>query len=152
VVRFLLLLLFLGPISYAQDDQTVLDVGTGVFNSTEMRTISLGIQEDLWYTLKQRAIGGFWVDNTSKGSVFLSGQLGFEVKNGGAVASVFSGPCVISSPDQVLGGYLQFMSDLHLGLQDRDLNQLGVFFRHISSAGFATPNLGRDILGLEIRF
>jgi hypothetical protein len=147
--------IFLSTASYAQDDQVITNVGIGVSNSYGTRMVSLGIQEDLWGTLKQRGMGGFWIDDSGNGrnsSAFISGQLGFEVNSNGTVVSIFTGPALISIPDSYLGGPFQFMSDVHWGVQDMDLNYIGVYYRHISSAGLETPNVGRDIVGLEIRF
>ena len=74
------------------------------------------------------------------------------MNSNGTVVSIFTGPALISIPDSYLGGPFQFMSDVHWGVQDMDLNYIGVYYRHISSAGLETPNVGRDIVGLEIRF
>lgn len=156
----IILILLVSIKSYAQDDQYILDGGVGVFHSaakglSETKMLSLGMQEDIWGPLKQRGTIGGWLDNYSHGrkdSGFVSGQLGFEVNNNGWVAGVFSGPSLISSPDALLGGVLQFMDDFHFGLQDRDSNYVGVFYRHFSSAGIETPNIGRDLIGVEFRF
>lgn len=141
--------------AYSQDDQIVWGAGIGSGDSYGTRMLSLGIQEDLWYALKQRGTVGGWFDPTGNGrssSVLASGQLGFEVNSRGTVVSIFTGPCLISTPDSYLGGYFQFMTDAHIGLQDNDVNYLGVFYRHISSAGIENPNVGRDIMGLELKF
>lgn len=146
--------------AHAQEDQTIVDGGIGVFNSakkslSETKTFSLGVQEDLWGPLKQRATGGFWLDNSGNGkkdSLFAAGQLGFEVNNNGWLLGIFSGPALISSPDVLLGGPVQFMDDIHLGIQDKGSNYIGFFYRHFSSAGLEMPNIGRDMIGIELRF
>lgn len=139
--------------AYCQEDQLVFDGGIGDGNSYGMRAASVGVQEDLWFALKDRFTVGGWVDSSSgKSSSFLgSTQLGFEVDNGGVLASIFSGPAMISNPDSLLGGYFQFMTDVHFGIQDKQSNYFGIMYRHISSAGIETPNIGRDIIGLELR-
>ena len=151
-MRALLLILLLTAPAYAVNDQYVVDAGIGISNSAKMRTASLGIQEDLWDAVKQRGTIGFWGGGPGTSSFFAAGQLGFEVNNRGTVASIFSGPALISNTDSMLGSYLEFVTDLHLGLQDGNMNYLGLFYRHVSSAGLAEPNVGRDIVGLEIKF
>jgi hypothetical protein len=153
-------LLLLSTPAYSQDDQYVLDGGIGVFNSgkkslSETKMLTIGKQEDLWGPLKSRGVVGGWLDNSGGGktnSALVAGQIGFEVNRDGLVGGVFSGPCLISSPDVLLGGNFQFMDDLHLGIQDNENNYFGVMYRHLSSAGLSTPNIGRDIIAIELRF
>jgi hypothetical protein len=144
--------------SYADD--LVLDGGVGVFNSakkglSETKMLTLGLQGDLIGPLKDRAVIGGWLDNGGyyrSNSAVIGGQLGFEVSRDGLVAGIFAGPALISNPDILLGGPFQFMDDLHLGIQDRNGYYIGVMYRHLSSAGLETPNIGRDIVGIELRF
>lgn len=158
--KFAIIALFLSTLVYAQDDQVIVDGGVGVFNSgknslSETKTLTLGIQEDIYGPLKDRAIVGGWLDNAGNGksgSALASGQLGFEVNRDGLVAGIFSGPAMISNTDVLLGGHFQFMDDLHLGIQDKDGSYIGIVYRHLSSAGVEMPNVGRDLVGIELRF
>lgn len=158
--KFILVLLLLSTPALAQQDQVLIDGGLGVFNSgkkslSETKMISLGVQEDVWGPLKDRVVLGGWIDNAGggrNGSAFGAGQIGFEVNSNGLVGSIFTGPALISSPDVLLGGRFQFMDDLHLGIQDKDSNYIGIMYRHLSSAGLETPNIGRDIIAIELRF
>lgn len=160
MTKFVFLFLFLFTAAYAQDDQTILDGGVGVFNSgktslSETKMIAVGVQEDLWGALKDRAIVGGWLDNAGNGkssSGFAGGQLGFEVNRDGLIAGIFSGPALISNTDVLLGGHFQFMDDLHIGIQDKQNNYIGIIYRHLSSAGLEMPNIGRDMVGIELRF
>lgn len=142
----------------AKADEIVTDIGLGVLKSgqklSETKELNVGLQENLWNPFKLRGSIGGWLDsfNNRSSSLFYSGQLGYEVNNNGFLAGVFSGPCVITNTDGLLGGNLQFMSDFHLGIQDVENNYFGLMYRHISSAGLATPNIGRDFMGLEFRF
>lgn len=154
-------LLIVSGNAWAQDDQVIVDGGVGVFHSadkglSEMKMITLGIQEDVWGPLKMRGTGGAWIDNAGNGrtgSALVSGQLGYEVNSHGLVGSIFTGPTLISHPDQVLlGGYFEFMEDIHLGIQDEHNSYIGVMYRHISDAGLTAVNIGRDSIGIEIRF
>ncbi len=159
-MKKLIFLLLFSSLAHAQGDQFSVDAGFGVFNSgknslSETKTVAIGYQEDLWDALKQRVTLGGWVDDAGNGknnSVFLAGQLGFEVNRDGLVAGVFSGPAVISNTDVLLGGHFQFMDDVRLGIQDRIGSYVGVFYRHLSSAGLEMPNIGRDMVGVEIRW
>lgn len=144
--------------SYAGD--LILDGGVGVLNSgkkslSETKMLTLGLQGDLIGPLKDRAVIGGWLDNAGRyrsNSAVVSGQIGFEVNSGGLVAGIFTGPALISNPDALLGGPFQFMDDLHIGIQDRSGYYIGVMYRHLSSAGIEKPNIGRDVVGLELRF
>jgi hypothetical protein len=158
--KFLTLSLLICSTAFAQDDQLILNGGVGVFHSgdkglSETKMATLGVQEDIWGPLKDRVVVGGFIDNSGdgkSGSAIISGQLGFEVNRDGLVAGIFSGPTLISNPDILLGGNFQFMEDLHLGIQDKDSNYIGIFYRHISSAGLEMPNIGRDFVGLELRW
>jgi hypothetical protein len=155
----LIIFMCLSQSAYAQDDQWVLDGGVGAFHSadkglSETKMLTFGIQEDLWGPLKDRTVVGGYLDNAGNGksgSALIAGQLGFEVNRDGLVAGIFAGPSIITTPDSLLGGYFEFTDDLHVGIQDRD-NYIGVFYRHISDAGLTSVNIGRDVIGLELRF
>lgn len=158
-MKYLFFLFLFSTVSYAQD-QIVVDGGLGVFNSgkkslSETKMASLGLQEDLWNCVKDRFTGGVWLDNAGNGrksSGFASAQVGFEVNNNGIVGSIFTGPAFINQTDALLGGNFQFMENFNLGIQDQNSNYIGVYYRHISDAGLTPINIGRDFMGLEIRF
>lgn len=136
-------------------DEVTFDLGLGALNTTStMKFVSLGVQEDLWTIVKQRATVGGWIDQSpgNASSGFIAGQLGVEIVNSGWVGSTFFGPGAISQSDNLLGGWFQFMSSLEFGLRDINGNYIGAMFRHFSSAGVETPNLGRNVLGLELKF
>jgi hypothetical protein len=97
-------------------------------------------------------VGGY-VDNSGegrKGAAFAKLQIGAapgpEI---GVFAKAFVGPCLISSKDVLLGGYGQFCSDLGIGIRDRT-SFVAIGYSHISSAGLARPNKGRDYLLGEV--
>jgi Lipid A 3-O-deacylase (PagL) len=146
--------LLITSIAYAQDLQTVLDIESGVSNSSQSKMLTLGVQEDMWGALKDKFMAGGWIDNGigKSSSALVSGQMGFEVDRSGLVGGIFSGPSVVFTPDVLLGGWLQFVSDVHLGIEDTKSNYFGVMYRHISSGGLETPNVGRDYVGVEIKF
>lgn len=146
--------------AYADQDQIVTDVGLGSFGTkgsslSQDKFAKIGWQEDVWYSLKHRFNVGGWIDSRGVGyysSAFCGYQLGFEVTNETLQASIFSGPTIISSPDNALGGIVQFNESIFFGIVDKDRDSIGVAYNHFSSAGLEMPNLGRDFLGLEIKF
>lgn len=99
--------------------------------------------------------GGFWVDNSDRpgatGSGFLQTSIGIEPTAGPIYANFFQGVALITHPDTVLGGNGQFVEDVGLGIRDQKTHEaIGIFYKHISSAGLERPNLGRDFIGLQI--
>jgi hypothetical protein len=146
--------------STAFADEVVMDVGLGALNSrndniSQVKMAKVGVQEDVWYNLKQRFNVGGWTDARGQdfsGSAFAGYQLGFVVRNDVFEASIFSGPTVISSTDALLGGHFQFNETLFLGIVDKNDNAIGLAWNHFSSAGIEMPNYGRDFAGLEIKF
>jgi hypothetical protein len=148
---------------FASDNYTdtfFVDGGLGIFSTeghslSQTKFLKIGVQEDLWYALKQRFDGGFWLDTRGDGrtsSGFMGYQLGFEVKNDLFVGSIWSGPALISSPDIALGGIVQFNETIFFGIVDKSGDNIGIAYNHFSSAGLEMPNLGKDFIGLEIRF
>ena len=160
LVTILLLIGIWANVAYGDDSQYIVDGGIGVFHSatnslSETKMLTLGIQNTISGPWKDRTVVGGWIDNAGggkTGSALASGQIGFEVNKDGLLAGVFSGPAAISTTDVLLGGHLQFMDDVHLGIEDKDKNYFGVMYRHLSSAGISTPNIGRDVIAIELRF
>jgi hypothetical protein len=158
-VKYLIVLLFFVTVQPLYADSLV-DVGLGVFNSgknspSETKFAAIGYQGDFWGALKNRLNLGGWIDNVGNGrgsSAFVAAQIGFEVESNGWCSSVFIGPALIGSPDSYLGGRFQFYDSLNFGIKDKDSNYIGISYRHISSAGIHDRNIGRDVLGIEIRF
>lgn len=157
--KFLALLALVSTPAVA-DTTLSLDVATGIFNSgrnnlAETKLLKIGLEEDLWYNLKHRINGGIWLDNVGNGrnnSGFLAYQWGFVVNNGNVEAGVYSGPAYITTPDIYLGGRFQFNETACLGISDRGGNVLSACYNHFSSGGLEFPNIGRDFLGVQIKF
>jgi len=159
MLRYITLIAFLFS-TICSADEVVLDAGLGIFG-TEGHSLSqvkfgkVGIEEDLWYALKQRFNVGGWLDSRGDGrksSAFAGYQLGFEVKNDLLIGSVWSGPSLITSPDIALGGPLQFNETIFFGIVDKKQDVIGIAYNHFSSAGIEMPNLGDDFACLEIKF
>lgn len=126
-----------------QNDST--NGSSKLFGIRRQESISFGIHSAF-------ELGGY-VDNGGagrKGAALFKAQLGVtpgpEV---GTFAKAFFGPCLISARDTQLGGYGQFCSDIGIGIRDRD-SSVTIGYGHISSAGLALPNHGRDFLMFEL--
>lgn len=140
-------------------DQVITDVGLGAFGSkgasvSQDKFTKLGLQEEIWSPFQERFNLGGWIDDRSPGyssAAFMGYQIGFEVTNDVLQGSVWTGPTMLTSTDQMLGGIFQFNETIFFGIVDKDKNSIGIAYNHFSSAGLETPNLGRDYLGLEIK-
>ena len=154
------LIAFLADRCHAQNDQISTEIGLGVFGTrgsslSQVKFVKLGLQEDLWYSFKERFNVGGWTDSRGdgrSGSGFAGYQVGFEVTNDTFQASIFTGPTLISSPDIALGGILQFNETIFFGIVNKQNETIGIAYNHFSSAGLEAPNLGRDFMGLQIKF
>ncbi|CAM6003922.1 unnamed protein product [Sphagnum balticum] len=154
----LLVALLVATPVFAQDE-FLIDAGLGAFSTigdtlAQVKFGKIGLQEDLWYALKQRFNVGGWLDarDGMANSGFAGYQLGFVVQNDIYEMSIFSGPSVITSPDTSLGGRFQFNETVFFGIKDKLGNSIGAAYNHFSSAGIEMPNLGKDFLCLEIKF
>lgn len=125
IIKIIWLAIFLSTIAYAQDDQIT------VFGSTNQ--LSLGIQEDLWGSVKQKGLMGY-----GSNKEFLAGQLGFEVVSGEFIGNAFIGPYLGSD------WHLGTVADIGFGIRDRNLNYIGLMYRQMGSSN--------DIIGAEIKF
>jgi hypothetical protein len=96
--------------------------------------------------------GGGYVDNAGggrKGSGLAKLQVGTTPGDAiGVFGKAFVGPCYLTTTDNQLGGHGQFCSDVGVGLRDSE-SFMAVNYSHISSAGLAMPNRGRDFLVFE---
>lgn len=122
--------------------------------ASSQKGLSFGRQSE-WSIFETKTEGGFWVDNTGRqgaeGSTFLSYSVGIEPRWGALYLNVFQGVAVLSNKDTVLGGHFQFVEDVGLGIRDQEKGTaVGVFYKHISSAGIYKPNVGRDFLGVQV--
>lgn len=158
--KFAFILILFSSIAHAKGDEILLDAGLGAFSTegyslSQVKFAKIGLQEDLWYSLKQRFNVGGWLDNRGQGrtsSAFGGYQIGFDVENDVFEASVFTGPSLISSTDVALGGILQFNETVFLGIRDKSGDTIGMAYNHFSSAGLESPNLGKDFMCLEVKF
>lgn len=140
-------------VSTAQAEVTAsVALGKGVLDRVPFeRQASIGYRlhfSETWFIKPE--LGG-WLGGLGEQSWFIGAPVGLEVwiPNSGAYASAAVGPSRISHPDRILGGFGQFDCEFGLGLKTERAN-LGLTWKHFSSAGLAMPNLGRDFIGLQV--
>lgn len=144
-MRILYLLLL--TLSACASPSIAIAIGQG--NSSGMREMTIASGESIWDNLRYRGSAGVWAGGPGLGAIYGSYQLGWAVDSGPVTLSLYSGPALISSTDQLLGSYLEFASEVHADFRNED-GYLGVFYRHMSDAGLTSINVGRDVVGLEI--
>lgn len=131
-----------------------LTAGAGVGNSEHSRLINAGVRLPLVFNLIEQYEIGFWVDprtNGYSGSGYAANLVGVEVKTNPLVLRAMIGPAIITNTDILLGGiFPQFTEDFFVGIIDNTGNSIGAKYKHLSSAGIYSPNVGRDFVGLEI--
>lgn len=71
------------------------------------------------------------------------------VAESGLTARIGFGPALISHPDDRLTGHFQFNIQARLGLNMGGW-ETGLQALHLSNAGIALPNLGRDVVSIYI--
>lgn len=132
--------------------------GPGISNSRltgSTKAFGLRYEDSIFYSLSYAAEMGGWVDNGGNGrSNSLLAKLQVGVTPGmerGIFGKAFVGPCFLNATDTQLGGHGQFCTDIGLGLRDV-FTFMDIDYGHISSAGLATPNKGRDYIMFEAGF
>ncbi len=128
----------------------------GVFNSgkkslAETKLVNIGHREYGPGGLCFQYEGGGWVDSVGQGrsgSAYGALQVGVEAGDT-VIARVVTGPALISSPDEYLGGIFQFSEDFFMGIRGNSESTVGIKYKHFSSAGLEQPNVGRDFMGVE---
>jgi hypothetical protein len=149
VILFKLCLLW--PLS--ADGGTFFRYGTGVSRSSGMHTLTLGYEEKVIGPFITQLEGGIFSDSAGegrRGSAFGTASIGIEATPGYFVLRSVHGIGAITSPDSMLGGWFQFNNDLLIGIQDDHGVIFGLNYKHISSAGINTPNLGRDMVLVHV--
>lgn len=156
--------LFLGLMllmsSYAEADSLNFGYGVGVANSAssyigEVKTITLGINREIWNGIFYQTDVGIWADSQAgrSSSGFGNFSLGLEVNPGYFVIRSSWGLAVVTHTDFYLGGnFPNFKQDLFIGVRDHKDNTIGINYSHLSSAGIHLPNVGRDFITIQLGF
>lgn len=155
--KLLLILSFLITCSAFAD--TVVKYGSNVCNENEKlgstKTIFIADQTMIFGPfVRQYELGG-WVDNSGiegrRSSLLGGASLGVNVNAEIFFAQALVGPSLISHTDSNLGGHFQFNNDIALGFRDPDTKAtVGLSYKHVSSAGLASPNKGRDFIMFRV--
>lgn len=166
-MKILLITTFLTPlpfISYAQEDYNkqnhyFFKYGIGVFESaagspTETHILSVGAQFPLTKYFIWQVEGGGWVDTRGdmgrNSSLFFSPSVGLDLNFDLFYVQALIGPALITTTDSYLGGNFQFTEDLGFGIKDKRGLGIGIFYKHFSSGGIESPNVGRDFMSLKV--
>lgn len=126
--------------------------GPGIENSEltgVTKTFGLRMEDYAAFGIYGAAEIGGYVDNGGFGRKSAGvGKLQIGVKPGpatGLYGFAFVGPAGITATDTRLGSYFQFATDVGVGIRDsQDGTFMNVGYSHISNAGLALPNRGRD--------
>jgi hypothetical protein len=132
-----------------------LHFGPSIQNGTtdgSSKIFGLRREEYVWEGIHTGFEGGGYVDNGGNGrksAGLFKAQLGIKPgQKEGVFGKAFIGPCLMTTRDTVLGGFGQFCTDVGFGMRDTD-SFMSIGYNHISSAGLAMPNKGRDYLVFE---
>lgn len=119
---------------------------------SSVKGLSLAKQSS-WYMLETKTELGGWFDTRpgAKSGAFGFYGVGVQPEAGAFYVNFFQSVGLISSPDAYLGGHFQFCEEVGLGIKDQDKGSMvGLFYKHISSAGIYKPNKGRDMIGIQV--
>ena len=148
----LFLLMLLSGCATAGLDATVgAGIGKDVLSHQPFeRYGTLGVRYgDVW---KTQANAGYWLAfNEQNSSLYTSLQGGLEVVGqGGTFAQFMFGPAYIGQDDSKLTGHFQFHMTGGVGVKNVDNYGISFLWTHFSNAGIEQPNLGRDLLTLQL--
>jgi hypothetical protein len=123
--------------------------GLGHLRSEGTAFYSLAFDE-YWskHGFKRLEVGGWSPNNQGQASAFYGGG-GVGVREGSADAfnmQVYLGILAVSRGDTLLSAPFNFTQEFSVGYE-----RLSVGIKHISNAGIATPNVGRDFFFLNYR-
>lgn len=150
--KLLLALVFFTCVSSANAD-LAFKYGLGIVHSelgtAQTKFISFSYLHPVLFDLavEQYELGA-WIDTASgrNPSGFGSYSVGVAPQFGVFYVHALWGAGLITTTDELLGGHFQFFHDLGFGLKDDRGVAVGIQYKHISSAGLAMPNYGRDFL------
>lgn len=119
------------------------------------KALFISYQEKVFGPLISQYEFGAWFDHTGlsgrSSSALAGASIGVQVNAGNMFSQALFGPALITSPDSVLGGLVQFNNDIVFGFRDLDAgSSIGACFKHISNAGLSSPNRGRDLIMFRV--
>lgn len=143
----------------AASDETVISYGLGIFHSAEhspveTKIVRLARRQDFDSVSYWQLEGGLWVDIDGEGrssSMFGAASVGIKVDMRPFFFRNSLGVGFITAPDVYLGGaFPQFTEEFTLGAEGTNGTSIGLAYKHFSSAGIVSPNMGRDFIILSI--
>lgn len=142
-------------------DDAYVGYGVGVGNSaldsfSETKHLVAGVEKSILIPPVIRHIEvGSWFDTRRdlgrKSSGYVGVSYGLNIENQGSFVECLWGVAAVTNRDSMLGGNLQFMNDLGIGIKDSTFGtSIGLYYKHISSAGIFQPNEGRDLISIRL--
>lgn len=158
VFPIFIMVVAMGVCLHSASAGTYIGYGVGVGHSaehgaTETKVLNLGYRDDLFLGLSYQMEVGYFNDiagNGRKSSAWVGPSLGVEVNAYPLTLRQMIGPSFLSTTDSYLGGHFQFNNDLYVGLKDKQDRSIGVNYKHLSSAGIYQPNIGRDLILVQV--
>ena len=121
---------------------------------TQVKTFAINYSEG--HTLRTKYEVGLYTDprrgDGRKTSGYASASIGIRPQLKGLLVESFWGLGAITSPDTNLGGAFNFFHSISIGVIDNQYNSIAFSYKHISSAGIYSPNIGRDFITLNWGF
>ena len=112
--------------------------------------ISAGLTDDLNGIFKSRYELGYWSDSINSSSLYGAYQIGLTASNDIIYADFFTGPSLITRPDNRLSSPIEFKHDVGVGVMGKNKVGIGINYSHLSNAGIRQPNLGRNAVQLKL--
>lgn len=148
MIKLLPIIIALLPfLSFSNERNINLKVGRGIANSKDGSYYAVSSQQKFLYVFTDQFELGAYTNSFSGLAAY---SLGIHLNKEVFYIEGLSGIGVITRTDSLLGGYFQFFHDVGMGLENSGGFCAGVGYKHISSAGISTPNLGRDYLYLKL--
>lgn len=145
--------IFISSMCYADD--LTMTFGSGIFDSLQ-QTHQLYAGYNSYFnerTMFWRSELGGYTDtagNGRSGSYFGAQMLGVNAENNIVYAQGAAGVAAITTTDAYLGSNMNFTEELGVGINGGNNTKVGIVYKHMSNAGFAQPNIGRDFIGAQI--
>lgn len=153
----LLISLFCFSFFARADVVTSVGVGKGILGEHGTpfeRAVAIGYQFDFGDFFVRPEAGYFEdISGQGKSSAWAAPLLGVRaLSQVGPELHIAVGPGYLQNPDEVLGGHFQFSLEGGIGLASADKKTyVGLAWKHLSSAGIEMPNMGRDMIVVQLR-
>ena len=156
-MRAILIILFFSLSAFA-DSNIKLKYGVGVDSvkilDDTYRAIELGYYTDVEKSISWAVTAGYYGDKSiDLDTGFACAQFGVELNPFGFMyVDNYFGPCYLHESGGALSGNLQFATNTGIGWRDKTGSQMGINLKHFSNAGLSKPNMGTNLLMLNMSF